>query len=224
MSSHGLSNQPPADIAQFIQENLRVSPAPLVSEIRLYAAQPGSGLRRLAGAGSRTPPYWAYQWAGGTVLARYFLDRPETVRGRRVLDLGAGSGIVGISAALAGATSVLAAEIDIHAAVALRLNADLNGVAVELIERDILDGAPPQVDIVAVGDLFYDRRLAWRVTLFLERCRAVGIDVLVGDPGRAFLPRARLSAVAAYAVPDFGGAGDGLATESVVFAFESGVS
>ena len=106
------------DAMRFIRENMRVAPVPLLPEILLYTAHPASGLWRLAGpeadGADLPPPYWAYQWAGGAVLARHFLDRPETVRGRRVLDLGAGSGVVGIAAAKAGASQVIAAEIDPH--------------------------------------------------------------------------------------------------------------
>ena len=117
------------DPARFIRDHMRVVPAPFVPEIRLYMSHPGSGLRELAEFGSGAPPYWAYHWAGGTVLARYFLDRPGTVRGRRVLDLGAGSGIVAIAAAMAGAGHVIAAEIDSHGLAAIALNAALNNVA-----------------------------------------------------------------------------------------------
>lgn len=206
---------------RFIRENMRVAPARLVPEISLYAAHPGSGLRRLSESGSDAPPYWAYQWAGGTVLARHFLDRPESRRGRRVLDLGAGSGIVAIAAALAGASRVVAAEIDGHGRAALVLNAALNNARIEIVDRDILDEDPPFVDIVAVGDLFYEPSLAARVTDFLGRCRTSGADVLIGDPGRAFLPRDRLRLLADYVVPDFGSAGGKPAGRSSVFAFDA---
>lgn len=158
--------------------------------MRLHKAGPASGLWRIAGDGAA--PYWAYHWAGGLVLARFVLDRPEWVRGRRVLDLGAGGGLVGIAAALAGAEAVLAAEIDPAGRAALRLNAALNEVAIEMLEGDVLDAEPPEVDLVAVGDLFYDAALALRVTDWLDLCRARGIEVLVGDPRRAPLPLARL--------------------------------
>ena len=116
----------PLDPRSFIRERLRVTAVPSLPEIRLYSAHPASGLWRLGpppGQGAGSPPYWVYQWAGGIALARYILDRPETVAGRRVLDLGAGSGLVGIAAAISGASEVIAAEIDRNALAALELNA-----------------------------------------------------------------------------------------------------
>ena len=206
---------------RFIRENLRVATVPMVPEIRLYTAHSGSGLRRLSGEGRLgPPPYWAYRWAGGTVLARYFLDHPEIVGSRRVLDLGAGSGIVGIAAVKAGAIMVIAADIDPFAAAATRLNAEANGVSVITVTDDLIAGLPPAVDVVAVGDLFYERDLAARVTAFLDRCLAAGMKVLVGDPGRAFLPRSRLRPVAEYAVADFGDVTDAPVKQSAVFSFE----
>lgn len=163
---------------------------PGVPEVRLHKAGPGSGLSRIVGDGAA--PYWAYHWAGGLALARFLLDRPEWVRGRRVLDLGAGGGLVGIAAALAGAEAVLAAEIDPAGRAAVRLNAALNGVAIAVLEGDVLDAEPPEVDLVAVGDLFYDAALAVRVAGWLDLCRVRGIAVLVGDPRRAPLPIDRL--------------------------------
>ena len=150
-----------------------------------------SGLSRLADPDddSGLPPYWAYQWAGGMVLARYIFDHPATVAGRRVLDLGAGCGIVGIAAALAGAGEVIAADTDRNAAAALELNAAMNGVALTVVGDDLTAGPPPAVDLVLAGDVYYDPGLALRVTAFLDRCVAAGIEVLIGDPGRAYLPR-----------------------------------
>jgi predicted nicotinamide N-methyase len=194
------------DPADFIRARLPVKPVATIPEIRLHQADPSSGLHRL---GSKAPPYWAWPWAGGLTLARFLLERPETVAGRRVLDLGAGSGLVAIAAASAGAATVMAAEIDPHALAALRLNAGLNDAAVEVIDRDLTGSQPPDVDLVLVGDLFYDPRLARRVTRFLDRCLDAGIDVLVGDVGRAHLPRDRLREVARYDVPDFGEARPG---------------
>ncbi|NGO53047.1 class I SAM-dependent methyltransferase [Allomesorhizobium camelthorni] len=211
---------PDLDLQQFIRANLPIAPVPSVPEIRLHKAGPASGLRRLAeldeqGFGS---PYWAYYWGGGLALARHILDRPEIVAGRRVLDLGAGSGIVGIAAARAGASEVIAAETDRYAVVAIDLNAAANDVTVSTILGDLTGGPPPPVDIIAVGDLFYERDLAERVTVFLDRCLTAGIDVLIGDPWRAFLPRSRLQLIAEYPVLEFGEAGNAAAKPSAVFS------
>ncbi|TGP18042.1 methyltransferase [Mesorhizobium sp. M1D.F.Ca.ET.184.01.1.1] len=206
---------------------MRLSPVPSLPEIRLHTAHPGSGLRRLLepdddaddGTAEPQPPYWAYAWAGGAVLARYILDRPSTVARRRVLDLGAGSGLVAIAAAKAGASAVIAAEIDRNGIVALGLNAAANGVAITIIGEDITAGPPPAVDLVLAGDVFYGQAVARRVVPFLDRCLAAGIEVLVGDPGRAWLPKPRLRLLAEYQVPDVGGNGGGEARPSGVFAF-----
>lgn len=191
-------------------------PAPFTPEIRLHLAQPGSGLRRL-GRGAE-PPYWAYVWGGGAVLARYILDLPETVVGRRVLDLGAGGGVVGIAAALAGARRVLASDVDPDALAVLAVNAAANDVAIEPLTGDLTDGPPPDVDLIVVGDLFYAADLARRVTGFLDRCLAAGQPVLVGDPHRAHLPGTRLRVLAEYPTPDFGD-GPAAATPAAVFSF-----
>lgn len=205
-----------SELASFIRENLPVMPVPGIPGIRLHKAVPSSGLARLAaddpGFGS---PYWAYHWAGGLALARHVLDNPAAVEGRRVLDLGAGAGLVAIAAAKAGAAAVTAAEVDPYAVAALELNAALNGVAVSVVEEDLTGGEPPDVDLVLVGDLFYAPDLAERVTRFLERCAAGGIAALVGDPWRAPLPVGRLREVARYEVAETGTVGKA----SGVFAF-----
>lgn len=179
-------------------------PVPTVPELRLHTAGPKSGLRRLTGADDGRSPYWAYRWGGGIALARFVLDRPQSVCGRRVLDLGTGSGIVGIAAARAGARLVVAADIDRVALQAVRMNAEANGVEISTHFGDLTGGPPPEVDIVLVGDLFYERRLAMRVAGFLDRCLGAGIESLIGDPRRRFLPVSRLSLLAEYPGPDFG--------------------
>jgi predicted nicotinamide N-methyase len=208
-------------IGRFIRENLRLAPVPSLPAIRLYTAHPGSGLRRLLGdRDDAAAPYWAYPWAGGLALARFVTERPELVAGKRVLDLGAGSGLVGIAAAMSNAHSVIAAEIDPVGIAAIALNAAANGVAVTPLAGDMTaEPAPPAIDLVLAGDVFYDDALAGRVMTFLDRCLAAGIPALVGDPGRAHLPRQRLSLLIEYAVPEFG---EGAATamgKGYVFAY-----
>lgn len=207
------------DLEAFILDRLPLEPAPGVPEIRLHRAGPRSGLMRLAQAdpdfGS---PYWARPWGGGLALARHVLDHPEIVAGKRVLDLGSGSGLVAIAAALAGAGAVRAVDIDPYAATATRLNAAANGVAVEVTQSDITGGDPPEVDLMLVGDLFYDPDLAERVERFLRRCLAAGIMVLIGDPFRTSLPTERLRVVAEYPVADYGDP-DGAARAAAVFEF-----
>ncbi|HUZ90902.1 MAG TPA: 50S ribosomal protein L11 methyltransferase, partial [Methylocella sp.] len=143
-------------------------------------------------------PYWAYDWGGGLALARHILNYPEIVAGRTVLDLGAGSGIVGIAAAKSGAKHVIAADIDRYAIAAIGLNSTANGVAISAFFGDLTAASPPEVDVVLVGDLFYEEDLAQRVTTFLDRCLVSNIDVLIGDPWRTFLPRTRLQLLAEY--------------------------
>ena len=232
----GIADSRRPDPATFIKANLRLEPVPALPEILIYTAHPGSGLRRLlepdgddAGPDEAAdidqaeplPPYWAYAWAGGAVLARHILDHPQSVAGRPVLDLGAGSGLVGIAAAKAGASAVIAAEIDRNGVAALGLNAAANGVAITLIDEDITTGPPPAVDLVLAGDVFYGREVALRVTPFLDRCLAAGIEVLVGDPRRADLPLSRLRLLAEYQAPDFGDAKGAVTRPSGVFSFEA---
>jgi predicted nicotinamide N-methyase len=216
------------DPATFIKANMRLVPVPALPEIQFYTAHPGSGLRRLVepeddaeDVPEPQPPYWAYIWAGGAVLARYVLDHPMTVAGRRVLDLGAGSGLVGIAAAKAGAREVIAAEIDRNGVAAIGLNAAANGVEIIIVDKDITTGRPPAVDLVLAGDVFYGREVALRVIPFLDRCLAAGIEVLVGDPRRTDLPLSRLRLLAEYRVPDFGDAKGAATKPSGVFSFEA---
>lgn len=206
------------DLDAFICANLPLAPAPGVPEVQLHLAGPRSGLMRLADAdpdfGS---PYWARCWGGGLALARHVLDHPETIDGQRVLDLGAGSGLVAIAAMKAGAAQVLAVDVDPYAVAAARLNAEANAVALETRLADLTDGAPPSdIDLMLVGDLFYDADLASAVLPFLQRCAAAGVGVLIGDPWRAHLPRERLSVVAEYPVADFGDPGGVLRDAAVL--------
>jgi len=150
------------------------------------------------------PPYWAFAWAGGQALARYVLDHPQEVAAKRVLDLAAGSGLVGIAAALAGASPVTAADIDAFTEAAIALNAEANGAYVDVLVLDMLDHPAPQAaryDAILVGDLFYERDTAARALAFLEHHAALGTRVLIGDPGRAYLPKQRLTQLSEYSVP-----------------------
>jgi len=190
----------------FITSHLRLAPVPGLPVIRLYAAHAGSRLSRLA-TPDDAAPYWAYQWAGGLALAHHFAAHPLIVADRRVLDLGAGSGLVGIVAARAGA-QVQAAEIDPNGRAAIALNAAANEVAIALRDIDLDGRVPDDIDLIAAGDVFYNAAVAARMLPFLQRCQAAGIDVLIGDPDRRDLPREQLELLASYPVSDVGDARD----------------
>ena len=146
----------------------------------------------------RPPPFWAFAWLGGQALARYVLDHPHEVAGKRVLDLATGSGLVALAAARAGAAHVTAVDVDPHSRAAVALNGRLNHLTVEFLLADLLDGAPPDVDVVLAGDVCYDRDMTPRVLAWLGRFEG---RVLLGDPGRAYLPQAGFAEVASYDVP-----------------------
>jgi predicted nicotinamide N-methyase len=207
-------------ILQFIRANFPVTPVASVPELCLHKAGPKSALWRLAEMDEDfATPYWAYDWGGGLGLARHILNYPKIVAGRAVLDLGAGSGIVGIAAAKSGAKRVIAADTDRYAIAAIDLNATANGVAIAALCDDLTAGSPPAVGVVLVGDLFYEQDLAGRVTAFLDRCLQSNIDVLIGDPWRAFLPRTRLHLLAEYPGGDFGDGNRDETKRNAVFAF-----
>ena len=197
--------------SEIIRTGTELRSMPLLPEIRLHQAGDPISMwqqtERVTGQDGLDPPFWAFPWAGGQALARYLLDHPETVLGRRVIDIASGSGLVAIAAAKAGAGTVTAYDIDPLAAAAIGVNAAANGVTVQAVCADILDedGPPsPGADLVLVADAFYERDLAGQVTEFLERCQAGGTDVLVGDLGRRYLPYSRLAALASYDVPGLG--------------------
>ncbi len=196
---------------QIIRTGTELRSMPLLPEIRLYQAGDPISMwqqtERATGQDDLDPPFWAFPWAGGQALARYLLDHPETVRGQRVIDVASGSGLVAIAAAKAGAAAVTAYDIDPLATAAIGVNAEANGVTVQAVCADILDEdgpPPPGADLVLAADAFYERDLAGQITAFLERCRARGAAVLVGDFGRRYLPYARLTALASYDVPGLG--------------------
>lgn len=170
---------------------------PNVPELLLHQADDIHELWAETGADG-PPPYWAFAWLGGQALARHVLDRPQLVRGRRVLDLATGGGLVALAAALAGAASVLAVDVDPHAGEAVSANASANGLDVEWLCADVLDDPVPDVDVVLAADVLYDREMAPRVLAWLRRCHG---DVLVADPGRDYCPAHELTEVASYTLP-----------------------
>ncbi|MEO1199267.1 MAG: 50S ribosomal protein L11 methyltransferase [Pseudomonadota bacterium] len=196
------------DPARFVRDQTRPRPVPLAPEITLAVADEAVALwhktEEELSAQGLPPPFWAFAWAGGQALSRHVLDHPDLVSGKRVLDLGAGSGLVAVAAAKAGAASVTANDIDRFAEAAIALNATLNNVSVTAETRDRLDDAEPGADVVLVGDVFYERDTADRLYAFLDRSLEAGADVLIGDPGRSYLPKDRLTPLARFGVPDIG--------------------
>jgi predicted nicotinamide N-methyase len=192
------------DRRSFILEHTRLLPVPHAPEIGLHVAQEATELWQktedeLATIGL-PPPFWAFAWAGGQALARYLLDDPGIVRGRRVLDFASGSGLVAIAAAKGGAAGVEACDIDAFAAEAIALNAAANGVAIT-VRLDDLVGRDEGWDVVCAGDVCYERTMAESVIAWLSELSSRGTQVLIGDPGRSYLPKDRLEALASYAVP-----------------------
>jgi predicted nicotinamide N-methyase len=194
----------PTDSSAFIRANTSLIAPPHVSEIRLHLADEAHDLWRLTEEELQEkgvpPPFWAFAWAGGQGLARYVLDSPDCVRGRKILDFATGSGLVAIAAAKAGARHVVAADIDPFCAAAVTLNADANGVSFDFTGRDLI-GSDDGWDVVLAGDVFYDRAFAERLGPWFSALAARGATVLAGDPGRAYLPRERLTQLAEYQVP-----------------------
>ena len=191
---------------EFVRAHARFGVPPFVPELRLLLAEDAIELWERTedevGESNLPPPFWGFAWAGGQALARYLLDNPDLVRGRRVLDIASGGGVVAIAAAKAGAASVTASEIDRFAVAAIALNADANGVIVNAVFEDVLTGDPgDDVDVVLAGDVFYSREMAGRVQAFVRRAVDRGALVLVGDPGRAYRPGTGFRVVATYDVP-----------------------
>ena len=193
-----------ADRAAFIRANTTIMAPPLVPEISLHLAHEAVPLWQKTeeelGEMGLPPPFWAFAWAGGQALARHVLDDPSLVAGKRVLDLAAGSGLVGIAALKAGAAGALAADIDRFSLAAIRLNAALNAVALEVTGEDLLAAPPPACEVILVGDLFYEKGLAERVLSWLAAAEEQGIPALIGDPGRSYLPRGELTKLGQYRV------------------------
>jgi len=194
----------PASTRAFVLRHTRLRPVPGLEEIRLHLADEVLALWHAVQMETDDPdaalPYWAFAWAGGLAIGRYLRDHPEAVAGRRVFDLASGSGLCAIASMRAGAAETTGADIDAHAAASIALNARANGHRVGVIRRDVLDDDPPDVDVILAGDCWYDARLAERVLPWLIRARDRGIDVLVGDPGRRYLPTDDLVEITSYEV------------------------
>jgi len=189
----------------FIRANTAVMAPPHVPEISLHLADEAHGLwhrteEELAEIGLE-PPFWAFAWAGGQGLARYVLDHPEAVEDRRVLDFATGSGLVAIAAAKAGAATVTASDIDPFCEPAVTLNAELNTVEIAYDGRDLVGVALPAIDVLLAGDVFFDREMSARLVPWFTALAESGTDILVGDPGRSYLPRERLTLLDVYEVP-----------------------
>jgi predicted nicotinamide N-methyase len=189
----------------FILENTRLQPPPHTPELQLHLADEITPIWKLTEEAlaeiGLPPPFWAFAWAGGQALARYILDHPEVVAGKRVIDFASGSGLVAIAAMKAGAVSVLAADIDVFCEAAIGLNALANDVQIAFTEVNLLDASPPVADVLLAGDICYERPMAEAVMAWLAEGRMAGATVLIGDPGRTYFPKDGLDKLAEYQVP-----------------------
>jgi predicted nicotinamide N-methyase len=210
--------------AAFIRAHTRLRSVPHAPEVRLHVADEATGLwektEEELGRMGLPPPFWAFAWAGGQALARYILDHPGIVCGRRVLDFASGSGLVAVAAAKAGAALVDACDIDPFAIAAVGLNAEANGVVVAPRLTDLV-GSDEGWDAVLAGDICYERDTAERVVAWLDRLARRGATVLIGDPGRSYLPRERLKSVATYEVPVIRALEDSEVKRSSVWRFRA---
>jgi predicted nicotinamide N-methyase len=188
----------------FVLRHTRLGPVPGIDGIRLHLGDEVLPLWHAVQVETGDPdaalPYWAFAWGGGLAIARHLADHPEAVMGRRVVDFASGSGLCAIAAMRAGASDAVGIDVDAFSVAAIDLNARANAVRVAAIRRDILDEGPPDADVVLAGDCWYEAGLASRVTPWLAQARDHGIDVLVGDPGRRYLPTDHLEEVARYEV------------------------
>ncbi|WP_022727624.1 class I SAM-dependent methyltransferase [Fodinicurvata sediminis] len=195
----------PSAARAFVRDNTEIETPSLVPEIPLHLASKVMPLWQATEAELEKleipPPYWAFAWAGGQALTRYLLDNPDRVRGKRVLDFASGSGLSAIAAAQCGAREVTASEIDPLALAAIQLNAELNQVDLNIREEDFLDHGNGEWDLLLAGDVCYEQPMAERTFAWLAQQAAAGRDVMMGDPGRSYLPAQGLEALAVYRVP-----------------------
>ncbi len=194
----------PLDPSAFILANTRLQTVPHAPEISLWLADEITPIWKMTeeelGDLGLPPPFWAFAWAGGQASARWLLDNPEELRGRTVLDFATGSGLVGIAALKAGAASVTGCDIDPFCAAAVTVNARANGVVMGFTGQNLLDAPPPAVDLICAGDVCYEKPMTERVLDWLASARAQGTRVLLGDPGRTYLPKSGLTFLAEYRV------------------------
>jgi predicted nicotinamide N-methyase len=199
-----VTTSPASDPTAFILAQTTIAAPPLVPEIKLHLATEITPIweatEATLAAMNLPPPYWAFAWAGGQALTRFLIDHPDWVRGKRVLDFAAGSGLSAIGAAKAGAALTQAAEIDDFALAAIALNARINNVAIDLVREDLI-GVEPRWDVVLAGDVCYERPMAEKVITWFRALAGRGVAVLMGDPGRAYLPQSGLLELARYQVP-----------------------
>ena len=195
--------------ADFIRANTRPLPVPSLPDIRLYQADEVTPLwlmtERHMDRSRLAPPFWAFAWSGGQALATYVLDHPQTVAGKRVLDLACGSGLVGIAAAKAGAAHVICNDIDPYAEAAVALNADLNGVRIDFLSGDLLAGPAPggessNWDVILAGDICYEKTMTEAMLTYFGRADVQNATVLVGDPHRTYFPVTGFRKLADYSV------------------------
>ena len=190
------------DRRAFIRQQTRPLPVPSLPEITLFQADEVTPLWLMTEADMTrdrlSPPFWAFAWSGGQALGRYVLDNPHIVRGKRVLDIASGSGLVGIAAMQAGAASVLCNDIDPYAEAAVALNAEQNGVTLAFTGRNLLDNGAPEADVILAGDICYEKGMTDAMLSYFRRAAGQNIEVYVGDPHRSYFPTSGLSKLADY--------------------------
>jgi len=188
----------------FVLRHTRLQGVPGLAELRLHLSDDVFALWRAVAdeTDDRDPPipFWAFAWGGGLAIAHYLHDHPERVAGRRVLDIASGSGLCAIAAGRAGAAAVTAADIDPFAAAATMLNARACGQRIDVLQADLLDDDPPDVDVILAGDCWYEEGFGRRATAWLQAAQGQGIDVLIGDPGRRYLDPDAVREIASYEV------------------------
>jgi predicted nicotinamide N-methyase len=192
------------DATRFILEHTHILPVPSLSCLKLYQANEVTPLWQMTEMelqiGQIAPPFWAFAWAGGQALGQYIFDFPHIVKGRSVFDMASGSGVVAICAALQGALSITANDIDPFAEAAIGLNAALNGVSLRVETQDRLKGDVPEVDVILAGDICYDRNLRDAMLTFFGKARHKGIEVYVGDPHRTYFPETGFERLMTYEI------------------------